>query len=288
MSLNPEPADPQERQEQHLPPKAYADAVLQDPFEPEPHNNGHRFGDGHAETTPIHDADIDEDSIKESPPRLHPRTGSEPRALDEVLDEPTTPVRSRGNGVADSSDSIGGNLAPDPDKSYAAAAAENINGTYLQYDVVTNSAAAAAAATTDEYSGQGMDESPRVPIVRKTHKRTPSRPTSSSSSSNLSQSQTYSHSTTKKTPVQDDGPPKMVYEKFQNKDGEHLTSIKPHDAYEQSLPPAEQDMPNGDQDKSSREALVSGRRAGAGWEKSAQVSPPHFLPLFSCCTCTPY
>jgi 2-acylglycerol O-acyltransferase 2 len=85
MSLNAEPADPQERQEHHLPPKSFADAA----HEAIDHNG--------------HDS-INEDSIKETPPtRKLSRKGSiEPRPLQEMLDEeekqpslPSTPVQPR-------------------------------------------------------------------------------------------------------------------------------------------------------------------------------------------------
>jgi 2-acylglycerol O-acyltransferase 2 len=70
MSLNPEPADPQVRSSLDLPPKTYADAA-EDGLE--------NAGDG----------PIDEDAIKESPPRAkrHSRQTSEPRPLGEVMDE---------------------------------------------------------------------------------------------------------------------------------------------------------------------------------------------------------
>lgn len=74
----------------------------------------------------------------------------------------------------------------------------------------------------------------------------------------------------------DDWNPKLVYEKFANKDGEHLTSIKPSDHYEEALRTDRKETP--EHLRSSSE-LVSGRRAGAGWEKSAIHWAPMNVPL---------
>ncbi|KAK4560909.1 diacylglycerol O-acyltransferase 1 [Recurvomyces mirabilis] len=88
MSLNPEPADPQTREDEGLEAKSYADAAV----EPNtPTSSTKRYGN-----------EIDEDSIKESPPRSssrqssllglngppgHVRQSSEPRPLGEMMDE---------------------------------------------------------------------------------------------------------------------------------------------------------------------------------------------------------
>lgn len=247
MSLNPEPADPQERQEHHLPPKSFADAVEEAP--PLTNGNGHsqrnvpiRNG---APYFPNDDDSVNEDLIKETPPRSsHNRKGSEPRPLAEVLEEPSsrpsTPVRSRKPVEA----------RPEADKSYADAASEGTNGNYKIEPIHTDAAS--------EFVGQGMDESPRTPIVRKTHRRAGSR---------------SSQGGKKRDSSSDEGPPKMVYEEFANKDGEHLTSVKPHAAFEQSNRTDEKVSDEKEKAKharsSSRDELVSGRRAGAGWEKSA-------------------
>lgn len=78
MSLSFEPADPQERASHDLPPKSYADAA-EDGLE--------NAGDG----------PVDEDAIKESPPRAkrHSRQTSEPRPLGEVMDEVEEAERMR-------------------------------------------------------------------------------------------------------------------------------------------------------------------------------------------------
>ena len=242
MSLNPEPADPVERSQHHLPPKSFAEVVVD--YRPTtPKSNGHHNGEYN------NGEPINEDVIKETPPRpQHNREGSEPRPLAEVLEGeaaslPSTPVRAR---------SMKTSSRPEPDKSYADAAAENTNNDTKQEII---------ASGADEYSGQGMDESPRTPIVRRTHKRAGSR---------------SSHSSTgkKREPSEDDAPPKLMYEQFANKDGKHLTSLKPDENLEQVMRIDEKKEPEHKQ-ALSRDELVSGRRAGAGWEKSAI----HWAPL---------
>lgn len=233
MSLNPEPADPQDRQEQHLPPKSFAEAAVENVEAPNGHDesSGDQFNQF-------------EDSIKETPPR-HNRKHS----LAEVLDEPTTPTRLKADTTR---------TQPEPGKSYADAALDGTNGNGdTKVEIVTNGA--------DEYSGQGMDESPRTPIVRKTHKRVSSR----ASQGSLNR---------KKSPSGDEGPPKLIYESFGNDESKQLISVKPHDAFENS--PKEEEKEKAQHDRSSsRDDLVSGRRAGAGWEKSAIHWAPLNLPI---------
>ncbi|KAF1355466.1 diacylglycerol acyltransferase-domain-containing protein [Delphinella strobiligena] len=194
MSLNPEPADPQDRQEQHLPPKSFAEAAVENVEAPNAH--------------------------------------------DESADTNRT--------------------QPEPGKSYAAATLDGTNGNgHTKVEVVNNGA--------DEYSGQGMDESPRTPIVRKTHKRVSSR----ASQGSLNR---------RKSPSGDEGPPKLIYESFGNDESKQLISVKPHDAFE-DLPKAEEKKKPQHERSSSRDDLVSGRRAGAGWEQSAIHWAPLNLPI---------
>jgi 2-acylglycerol O-acyltransferase 2 len=84
---------------------------------------------------------------------------------------------------------------------------------------------------------------------------------------------------------------KVIYEKHININGEVLTSIKPSEDYEASLKhnrqttPHEkkQNRPTKRQDLTQGE-LASGRRAGAGWERSAygySCVSSHFCPLLT-------
>ena len=75
------------------------------------------------------------------------------------------------------------------------------------------------------------------------------------------------------------GEDKVVYEKYVNDKGEHLMSVKPDDTYERSLEHDVLNAPRENQRKdktvrimkrqNGKSQLASGRRAGAGWERSA-------------------
>lgn len=213
MALNPEPADPADRRAAHLPPKSYAAAAEENL-------------DGHGE--------IDEDSIKETPPRSrHSRESSEPRALGEILDESeehiphiVTPRPTR---------------KPVPGKSYADAAAPDTNGSNGTYEQTHD--------LLQEYTGNGLAESPKSP-TRKPKKRASSRNMDGALEEEVS----------------DGLSSKLVYENFANGDGEQLTSVKPPDGYEIALRQDEKEMPV-EQPKQAN--LVSGRQAGARWKESA-------------------
>ena len=66
-----------------------------------------------------------------------------------------------------------------------------------------------------------------------------------------------------------DGQEHLVYENFDEAKGEALTSVKPSDEYERSLEQGrlEKRQPKPSASKGD-DSLVSGRRAGAGWERS--------------------
>ncbi|KEQ95635.1 hypothetical protein AUEXF2481DRAFT_679142 [Aureobasidium subglaciale EXF-2481] len=161
MSLNAEPADAQERQEQHLPPKSFADAAHEALEEPEQNGQG----------------SINEDSIKETPPtRKLVRKGSiEPRPLQEMLDEeerqpslPSTPVQPRRTRSKKDS------------KSWADMAEEGID---TKSHPVIDLHSGETKGDGEEFTGEGHNEAPRSPAqINRPHKRT------SSKSSNKSMS----------------------------------------------------------------------------------------------------
>jgi hypothetical protein len=71
---------------------------------------------------------------------------------------------------------------------------------------------------------------------------------------------------------------KIVYEKHVNDKGDHLTSVKPDESYEKTLEHTRQVAPREKKRAEAKQAakkkddksqLASGRRAGAGWERSA-------------------
>lgn len=216
-ALNPEPADPNDRQSHHLPPKSYADAV-------EEGTNGH--------------GPIDEDSIKETPPRVHTRQGSEPRVEPRSLGEILTESEERLHHMSTPTKAP---RQPVPGKSYADAAVENLDGTSSRNGL---------DAHGEQYIGEGMAESPRSP-TRRPHKRVSSR-----SMNGIAKE------------VNDGPQSKLVHEKYESKDGDKLTSVKPPDGYEDELRQDKQEAPPKHK-KVPSENLVSGRQAGAGWQNSA-------------------
>ena len=93
------------------------------------------------------------------------------------------------------------------------------------------------------YSGQGEDAAPRSPR-RTLHKKTGSLRTNGVSKE------------------QKDG--QVVVERYEDKDGEHLVSVR-----------QEWDRGKGKSMVARRNSeLVSGRKAGAGWERSQYCGPP--------------
>lgn len=86
--------------------------------------------------------------------------------------------------------------------------------------------------TPEQYFGQGEDNLPRTP-KKKSHKRGSSRLIADHSGDTLE-------------PLARKETSSLVIEEYQDKDGEHLTTLRRNDTIE----------------------LVSGRKAGAGWERS--------------------
>ena len=175
MSLNPEPADPVEREESHLPPKSYADAA-------EEGLQGHG----------VKLVDIDEESIKESPPRSHhSRNSSEPRPLGEIMDEaemspglsPNSPslrhVRGRIENSRSSMDSFSSIGRRSPDVHVAGALPGLFAGGSINGHANGNARQSFGEKAVETFDGVGEDETPKSPI-RKAHKRISSRSLQSS------------------------------------------------------------------------------------------------------------
>ncbi|KAL6716279.1 diacylglycerol O-acyltransferase 1 [Lecanora helva] len=115
-------------------------------------------------------------------------------------------------------------------KSYREAAEENVDSVLEQENQVP-----------ELYSGDGKDTTSRSPVRHK-HKK--------------------SRSAQVNGQAKEDDNSEIIVERYEDKDGEHLVSIK------QAL--------DGQRDRRRRNSvLLSGRRAGAGWEKSHI----HFAPL---------
>lgn len=92
---------------------------------------------------------------------------------------------------------------------------------------------------TEQYTGQGEDDLPRSP-VRKVVKK--------SSSSRIN-----GHGRNKEGSMS-----QLMVQKFQDKDGEHLTTMKQYQL-------------NGQAQNQRSDELLSGRRVGTKWEKSQYV-----------------
>lgn len=158
-----------------------------------------------------------------------------------------------------------------PPKSYATAAEEhldvqvrkeNVNG---ELKTVTNTSIQPSGQGSDDapqrsgqttptqYVGTGEDDAPRSPTP-KLHRK-PKR-------NGLPKTNGY------KKEEEQNG---LVEEKYRDKDGERLTSIRPATDYETALMQGEKELPV--VKKNDNQVLVSGRQAGAGWERSGYATP---------------
>jgi len=277
MALTPEPADPVVRQEKHLPPKSYADAVEE--------------VDAAIEADP---EPIDEDAIKESPPRpKHMRNTSEPRPLGEIMDEdertlsPGSPRLRHPRGRLEHKESR--------ESSYAGAVKEpasdglsNGDGNGMPVSNPRNNLKHTHVSQADSvnvtFDGAGEDETPRSPQLRK-HRRMSSR----SSTNGFTPPTTEEQESVVKTGAHDadkslEAPGNVFYENLRNKSGENLASIKPDQNYALAMSQREDKPPaSGQAELETKEArgkeLVSGRRAGTGWSRSSIRFAPMSVPL---------
>ncbi|KAF2842868.1 DAGAT-domain-containing protein [Patellaria atrata CBS 101060] len=149
-----------------------------------------------------------------------------------------------------------------PPKSYAEAAE---NGIYIAKDEKIKTAGGPTvngtykqrpATLEQKYSGSGQDDFPRSP-VRKSPRRSSLR---------------HNGIATKPNPKNENN---LIFEKYKDSDGDQLTSIKPLDEYENEVRQGQLER----RDAGEREILVSGRKAGAGWERSGIRWAPLNVPL---------
>lgn len=264
--LNSEPWQPESRAEQNLPPKSYAAAVTVSPDEnPGPDQNG----------TSHEDAEL-KDSVSDLDGTVN---GIEPRIP--KLVEPSDPAKELG--------------LP---KSFAAAVTESADGK-AKIARNTNSDDGDFDDSVTDQNGTTNGTEPRIPK--------PIEPGDPAKELGLPKSfaaaVTAAANGNAKTDEESgrkadlDGPvvngqrkqldeDRLIYEKHTGPEGEApLTSIKPSDHHEESLHDSTETRPrekkhNGRSKRqdASNDKLASGRRAGAGWEKSAYVVPyysPH-------------
>lgn len=284
MALNAEPADPLERKEQHLPMKSYADAA-EEALE---HN-----GNGA----------IDEDSIKETPPRpSHQRVPSTPRPLGEVIDEnekavpPGSPTLRHKNARIEK-DAHKETYAQavkehEPTKTQTPPSEMQTNGKLSEQLPDGNGPNGAPVS----YSGVGIDETPRSPIRdRKAHKRVSSRSLNGTAqkqaqaekahpngSADVKQNSTNGSTSDKDTGATEEST--IVQEKYRSKSGQALTSVEVGDDFGASLKQRENKQFTTEASaqparRRQNSELVSGRRAGAGWSESAIRWAPMNVPL---------
>ncbi|KAK3712560.1 diacylglycerol O-acyltransferase 1 [Vermiconidia calcicola] len=279
-TLNAEPADPNERIEHALPPKSYADAVEEDP-RPEVEDDEKTL--------------IDEDAIKESPPRPQTmRNSSELRAFGEVMDE-VEAKETHGSPGSRRAPSPGvlrhpkGRLEEEIDLGTRKSSAVGAVKAGLWEGVNGNANGAANGDKTPEtLEGVGEDEEPRTP-VRKVHRRSWSKSLDDTASAWNNKDGNGSLSSL--SPSSSQLSPKSlgvenavdsIYENVYNKSGENLATLKPADGYYTSLTQRENKPSNPEprpsRDRSNSE-LVSGRRAGAGWSRSKIRWAPFNVPI---------
>lgn len=106
--------------------------------------------------------------------------------------------------------------------------------------------------TPNEYVGAGLDYLPRSP-TRKGHSRRSSRQHSSPK-----------HERHEKESSNENN---IVYEKFEDKAGDRLMSVKPDDDWEKALRLDKKERKP--QSQAAKNKLASGRQAGTGWDRSA-------------------
>lgn len=262
-ALNPEPALPEEREAQNLPPKSYAEAAEE----------------GLPKTNGINGAEEQDDKHSITPGPLNP----EP-ALPEEREAQNLPPKSYAEAVEEGSPKVDGvdgtndenqrsqsatplnteparpeereaqNLLP---KSYAEAADPTVNGVNHSKtrvaqnvtNILTNGKIRIPSRESpEEYEGAGQDGSPKTPVKHSHgHRRRSSQHSTGSPKHKSSQSVDH------------------IYEKHVDEKGHSLTTVKAGKDLQRDHRVDKTPI------KHQKEALVAGRQAGAGWEKSRYV-----------------
>jgi 2-acylglycerol O-acyltransferase 2 len=141
-----------------------------------------------------------------------------------------------------------------PSKTYADAVVEppppKINGVHDGEKPAP--AAYSAVKSPGEYTGSGILDAPTSPA--RGHKRLGSR----SSRNSLKAKEVK-----KKSSDEENG---LVYEKYQDGNGAHLTSLKSTEEYEEGLKQDKKELQHHSPERERK--LASGRVAAAGWERS--------------------
>ena len=269
MAFTPSPPDTLSSTEAHPPPKSYADADADTPTD-------NANSDNLSESSTA----IDEEAIKETPPRpQHARTTSEPRPFGEVMDEaerdeassPSQREMSRSPTLRHPKGRL------EETESWEKAEVVGMDGSGLTNGVDGD-------GTPDAFDGVGEDEAVRSP-TRRPHRKTsskgmngnvtPKEQTVAEEGSEI----LFSNSLKPADTLTDTNPDQsaLPYENLTNKSGENLASLKPSSGYYLSLS-QNANKPTAPHTRQNS-SLVSGRRAGLGWSRSAIRWAPFNIPL---------
>ncbi|KAF2156860.1 DAGAT-domain-containing protein [Myriangium duriaei CBS 260.36] len=233
-----------------MPSFAERDFLLHHPPKPSPKSYADALEHGTGFTSIDSSSDIDEDLIKETPPRSN-SDGSAPRPLGEILDEdeslprPVTPTPLT--------------RKPVPGRSYADAAAIRPSGHSRQpSDLSVDTEADHHSVSTD-----GSRKSP----LRRVRQRVPSATLNGGTRREIGDNMSKDNN--------------IVYEKFDGKHGDGLTTVKSKDEADKDKKRKDKtiaEKPNHVR-AYSRDDLVSGRRAGESWGQSPIRWAPLNVPL---------
>jgi len=238
--LNDEPAQPEEREKQQLPPKSYADAVEQEP--PAKGTNGKNDANG---TLGSNENRAEHDGSKQ--------TGHKASVL-RIVD----------TGAPDTNDKHGDRPQIERQESkheYSATVCPNSLSLY----------------SIHLQPLKGLDDTPRTP-PRYKHRKTGSKSSTSSQDkpgTDEKGTKTNGFEKPKKPKVKDDHKDTTVFETVGEQNGSKLISVQTSGTYEKQIRRDEKRAPKTDHE----EGLTSGKKAGQRWERSAIRFAPLNVPL---------
>jgi len=256
MSVTVIPAAPGERESNNSPPNSYANAVDAAVVP----NGGPNGLNGQVDGETAHP---EQREAQNSPPKSYAEAADETASNDA---RPQTPNGNTTRLSADPKERDVQNLLP---KSYADAAEEGAplgsatgaanglagNGIVIEKTPVNGHVHTITEEESTQYEGRGEDGSPKSP-TKHGHRRKSSLKSPNGSFGRKSGQDLKNE----------------IYEKHQNGNGKPLTSVKPPTE-------VEKDTPKPDAPRTEKSGLMSGRQAGAGWQKSRIRFAPLNVPL---------
>jgi hypothetical protein len=275
---NPQPSQPQERAYQHLPPRSYAEATV---------DAGESLSEAKGAATAV-----EPHTSQELPPQERQNHHLTPKsyaaAAVEGTDKDAGESSSEPNGAA---------TVVEPLNSKSSQPQERAN-----HDLLPKSYAQATVEGTDKDAGESSSEAKVAAAVAEPFNSRSSQP--QEQANHHLQPKSYAAATAEGTDkdvgelrseangaavldgvngsvkvngsrrnIDED---RVLYDKHTSPKGERLTSIKPDESYEEGLKHDADSAPrrkgrSGKKQDPNDEKLASGRRAGAGWERSALV-----------------